>query len=1378
MFKRLLACVLVVMFLTMGKAIEGMVTCVGFFSPFTIGSAFADGDFVIDENGILTKYNGSATSIVIDDERITSIGNYAFSGKETIKTIEIQSEVTTIGTHSFSGCTDLETITFPETLTAIGSSAFNRCNKLGRIDLPDNVISLKSGNYSALGGYNGLVYCNPDSVTARTVSEVNHDFYVGDDTSFGLRYILVDEESTLALYSYTGSATKVEIPDYVEAIYNSTGTFRGNAGIVEVVIPASITTIPASCFSDCTNLETITFPETLTAIGSSAFNRCNKLGRIDLPDNVTSLKSGNYSALDGYNGLVYCNPDSVTARMMSKLNKSFHINNDTLFGLRYVTIEEKEVLTIYEYTGDDETAEIVVPNYAEAIYNRAFYGNTQLERITISSGIKTIGSYAFSECVGLKNVIMQGTVESIGSNCFYNCTNLETITLPETLKAIEGSAFSGCSKLEKIELPDNVTSLRAGDETYSNALYQYNGLVYCNPDSMTARTVSEVNHDFYVGDDTSFGLRYIAVDEESKLALYSYTGSATKVEIPDCVEAIYNSTGVFRGNASITEVVIPASITTIPASCFSDCTNLETITLPETLKAIEGSALSGCSKLEKIELPDNVTSLRAGNETYSNAFYQYNGLVYCNLDSVTARTVSEVNHDFYVGDDTSFGLRYIAVDEESKLALYSYTGSAMKVEIPDYVEAIYNSTGTLRGNTNITEVVIPAGVTMIPASCFSGCTSLETITFPETMTAIGSSAFNGCSKLGRIDLPDNVTSLKNGDFSALNGYNGLVYCNLDSVTARTVSEVGHNFYVDDDTSFGLRYITDNGESKLALKSYTGSATEVVVPAIVATIGSHCFYKCTSLEVITLPDTLTSIQGFAFSYCTNLTRIYLPDNVTNLIGGSSGAFVYCDAKIHCNPQSETAKVVSSIGKEFYVGDDFSFGLRYIDDELTIYKYTGDKTVTEITVPNYADTIYDRAFRNQTQLEKVRISSGIRNIKFCAFAECSALKEIDLGDTVEKIGQFCFSECENLTAIKLSDSLSTLESYAFYLCINLPRIDLPDNVTSIMSYGAPNGFTAFVDCNALLYCNPHSTTAITLSNRRKSFYIGDDTSYGLRIINNKITLYTYTGNDRIVELPDYIEDIDYNAFYENSNIEELIISDSCQLTKYNVIAPLKKTLKRIILPDSISEITSYMFSGFEVLTEIIVPEGVTSIANHAVINCPLLDLIELPRTITVIGDGNFLNCPFIQLKIYPDSFSENWAVKNAVPYIYNSQKAIVVTVSEDDATVYNGLSLVLSNNETEYKRIMDGSLQYTFFGTEELTQCQISVKNALGYPLSDTHEFTVMGNKTEIQLPAIYDNFNVHLTVRDISSKNITDSTNIIWTDENGNFIADGQDLYNC
>ena len=72
----------------------------------------------------ISEYSNSAETIVIPGH-ITTIGEYAFYGNQSVKNVVIKHGVTTISNYAFANCPNLETVEIPDTVTSIGENAFS-----------------------------------------------------------------------------------------------------------------------------------------------------------------------------------------------------------------------------------------------------------------------------------------------------------------------------------------------------------------------------------------------------------------------------------------------------------------------------------------------------------------------------------------------------------------------------------------------------------------------------------------------------------------------------------------------------------------------------------------------------------------------------------------------------------------------------------------------------------------------------------------------------------------------------------------------------------------------------------------------------------------------------------------------------------------------------------------------------------------------------------------------------------------------------------------------------------------------------------------------------------------------------------------------------
>ena len=66
------------------------------------------------------------------------------------------------------------------------------------------------------------------------------------------------------------------------------------------------------------------------------------------------------------------------------------------------------------------------------------------------------------------------------------------------------------------------------------------------------------------------------------------------------VKVISFSKSVFGGNDTITEIILPPTVTSIPEGAFSDCKSLRNIMIPKAVKIIREGTFVNCESLENV----------------------------------------------------------------------------------------------------------------------------------------------------------------------------------------------------------------------------------------------------------------------------------------------------------------------------------------------------------------------------------------------------------------------------------------------------------------------------------------------------------------------------------------------------------------------------------------------------------------------------------------------------------------------------------------------------------------------------------------------------------------------------------------------------------
>lgn len=205
---------------------------------------------------------------------------------------------------------------------------------------------------------------------------------------------------------------------------------------------------------------------------------------------------------------------------------------------------------------------------------------------------------------------------------------------------------------------------------------------------------------------------------------YGCFSSMRRLQTVDLTESPgLNSIGdkAFDYCTSMTEFIIPASVTNIGAYAFRGCAALTNISIPDGVTSIGNYTFYECRALKSINIPGSVASIG------EFAFYNCNAL-------------------------TSLVVQY-GVTSIGKQAFYNCTAMA-SVVLPDSLTSI--GIQAFCNCTSLTSVDIPGSVSSISSGTFQGCSKLATVTIGSGVTTISNSMFANCA-VKSIDIPDSVT---------------------------------------------------------------------------------------------------------------------------------------------------------------------------------------------------------------------------------------------------------------------------------------------------------------------------------------------------------------------------------------------------------------------------------------------------------------------------------------------------------------------------------------------------------------------------------------------------------------------------------------------
>ena len=451
----------------------------------------------------------------------------------------------------------------------------------------------------------------------------------------------------------------------------------------------------------------------------------------------------------------------------------------------------------------------------------------------------------------------------------------------------------------------------------------------------------------------------------TRIGNYAFRGCTglTSVTIGNSVTSI--GIQAFDGCSGLTSVTIGNSVTSIGSGAFYECTGLTSVTIGNSVTSIGESAFWGCSGLTSVTISNSVTSIG------EYAFAYCSGLTKVNVTDIAAWC------NFAFDSNLSNPLTY---------AKHLFVNGV-----------------------EVTDLVIPDGVTSIGNSAFSGCSGLTSVTIPGSVTSIGSGAFFDCSGLTTVTIPNSVDNIGS---SAFNRCTGLTSVEGPAVFF-DVPEGNWPYYTKI-----LNHVTINSgeltENALLFinRSYKTLQTLDVSGVTNTEFADEAFKGCYNLQQLVLPEGLQKVSYMMVAGCINLQSIDIPASVEEI---EQRAFEDC-------------RSIQSI----------TFG------------GSANPAPGRFNAPAAASQlrrIGNWAFYNAHELQNLEIPEGVTEIGDGAFYGCTYLEEMVLPSSVQSIGDNCFALCAKLTKITCNAvTPPTIQAKTFFDVKRQIPVYVPDEAVS--------------------------------------------------------------------------------------------------------------------------------------------------------------------------------------------------------------------------------------------------------------------------------------------------------------------------------------------
>ena len=1040
----------------------------------------------VDPNSVKTLIIPSE----IDGMTVTSVFNHTFQDCVNITKIVLPNTLTTIEDWAFAGCIGVTEIELPASLERIGEHAFRGCTSLKSIEIP---AGLNEINHYAFYGCSSLA-----SVTLpETITMLGRECFAGC------------------------SFDRIHIPDSVENIVCY--AFCDNTNLKEVLIPRSVKYMDDRPFMGCWNLETVYIQSETQPSGW-----------------VSTWNDTSARIVWGYTGeLHYAHTESTEWNISS----TYHWHECTQCG---------EVMSMakHEYA-DEVTKQPTCTETGIRTYTCTVCGQNYTEEVP------ALGHDYHSEVTVQATCTEKGELTYTCSRCDSSYTE-EVVSHHEYTEQITAAATCTTDGLKTL------TCSICGDtktEVIPAIGHSYKETVVPATCTEAGTKIHKCEHcsDTYEEVIPATGHNYVA--SITKQANCEEDGIKTFV-CSGCSDT-YTETIPAYGHYFTSSTIVQ------PATCYE--------------AGIKSSKCFRCGKSVTEEIPKlNHVPVAASDD--ANHWTQCSLCGEILVPKVT-HTFVETEGDFVCSDcgysDSSL---YYQVDSNGVLTPKDKSILPAVVRIPSNIEGkAVKSIGeqAFLGCTGITSLIIPNGIEVIGKDAFSGCSSLSSVSLPDGLKEIGVGVFWECVNLKYISLPDSLTTLGGlafygsgllsieipcnvnsvgynvfGDSSlqtlilpaTINRvYEGLTQvCPITSIIFGGTMDEWYQLEKDSRWRFGTPVTTvtcsdgtielgnyevdSEGNFYVVDKSKIGSVFEVpatVDGKTVTGLGNSCFWECSELEELTIPNTVTFIDYYCFLGCHKLrvingfenikrsTYSYFNDTLIETLDFSNMYYWEGGLPKHIKTltiSNKLEELPSMAGCEeleeiVFLGTVAEWNryekingwhrgvpATYVEcsdgnvDITLVFSIKADGTLScydsselpaNYEIPSEVNGITVKALDNNFLLdsnnfESIVVPEGVTKIGENSFGWCHNLRDITIPSTVTELGAAAFKACDKMESIVIPGGIKRIENQLFSECHNLRYIYFMGTVEKWNSlskdwewdYGVPAEYVVCLDGKAYI------------------------------------------------------------------------------------------------------------------------------------------------------------------------------------------------------------------------------------------------------------------------------------------------------------------------
>ena len=619
--------------------------------------------------------------------------------------------------------------------------------------------------------------------------------------------------------------------------------------------------------------------------------------------------------------------------------------------------------------------------------------------------------------------------------------------------------------------------------------------------------------------------------------------------------------------ATIPETTIEAPTESVPETSLQIPTESSSESVPETSSQTPSESITPTSSQEESSTQESTpqSSAEASTEEKTSEEESTKETTEETTEETTPEetTTEEPEWSEQAPNEDTKGLTFSFSEDGQTVSITGFDGSRSVVEIPEtYGGAKVTSiaAGAFRGQTMITDVVIPEGVTYIGREAFAGCSALVRVKIPTSVTQVGANLFEGTP----------YDSTLTGELVYINSI--LYRCQSDAVT-------------------------------VSIRQGT------------TVIAEEAFINRVNLAAIVVPDGVSYIGSNAFKNCSALSQIEIPKSVRDIVANAfDGTKWYEDRKhemIYIND------LLYRVPAEIIVQSEQPTGSLRDKDAAELAK-SGVATqiipYTDVIVQGETTTICTLAFAN-TPVQKVQLPSTLTTIHYGAFQNCTALKQITLPESMTFIEGGAFQNCSVLSSILVPQNVTYLGASAFSGCTSLTSATLPQAITRISS-------GLFENCSSLT--TVQASSALTSIGSRAFAETSALSSFTFPQTLTAVGEESFTGSGIVTaNLPQSVTYLGAGAFADCTKLVYAQVPAAIQAVRERTFRNCTE-LKNVSIPEGIRYIGAAAFQNDVSLQTVDFAQSLLTICDNAFEGSGVGEGLVLPPALRTIGSRAFAGC----------------------------------------------------------------------------------------------------------------------------------------------------------